>query len=231
MSMSITLSKRLAAAAAFVRDGAVLADIGTDHAYLPIYAVENGVAVRAVAADINDKPLASAVSNIKKHGLTDRITCILTSGFDGLDSYGITDAVIAGMGGELIASLIDASDFIGTEGFRLIIQPMTMPDAARAALFRHGFTVVGEYTLKEDGKIYTVVAADYTGNFAEADRFTLLYGDLDARKYENDAVRAEYFVRETEKYKRIIDGKKKAGIETAEEESIRSMLTERISKP
>lgn len=225
--MNITLSKRLTAAVGFVRQGAVLADIGTDHAYLPIYAVENGIAERAVAADINKKPLASARANTEGHGLTDKITCVLTSGFDGLDGYGITDAVIAGMGGELIASIVDAADFIRRDGFRLIIQPMTMPEAARAALFRNGFSVICEYTLKEDGKMYTVIAADYTGKITKASVFALLYGNLNARKYESVEVEYEYFKREIAKYKRIIEGKRMAGIIPEEEEKILYKLTER----
>ncbi len=226
--MNSILSKRLTAALGCVRQSAILADIGTDHAYLPIYAVEKGITSRAVAADINEKPLASAMANIEKCGLTDRITCVLTSGFDGLDGYGITDAVIAGMGGELIASIVTAADFIKKDGFRLIIQPMTMQDAARRALFECGFSATDEYTLIEDGKLYTVISADYTGDaVTDADTLTLLYGELDRRKYENDAVRDEFFKRETAKYIRIINGKKSAGLDFSAEAEILSKLTEK----
>ncbi len=226
--MIFTLSKRLTAVVEFVRHGSVLADIGTDHAYLPIYAVENGISRRAVAADINKKPLASAVNNIENHSLSDLIECVLTSGFDGLDSYGITDAVIAGMGGELIASIVSAAEFIKKDGFRLIIQPMTMPHIARRALDEHGFTVTDECTLKEDGKLYTVISADYSGaTCTDADEFTYLYGDLDARKYESDEVRSEYFAHETAKYMRIINGKTSAGINCESEKAILQKLTEK----
>lgn len=226
--MNIILSKRLTAVARFVRHGAFLADVGTDHAYLPIYAIQNGIAERAVAADVNKKPLASAIANIEKYELTDEITCVLTSGFDGLDKYGITDAVIAGMGGELIAMIVDDAEFIRRDGFRLIVQPMTMPDAARAALCRNGFSVSDEYTLKEDGKLYTVISADYIGKtVANASPFFLAYGDLDARKYENDDVMYEYLNREICKYKRIIEGKRMAGLSAEAEEKLLYKLNER----
>lgn len=229
--MNMSLSKRLAAAVAYVREGSVLSDVGTDHAYLPIYAVENGLAKRAIASDINDGPLKNAESNIKKHGLSDKISCVLTSGFDGLDSFGITDAVIAGMGGELIADIVNAADFIKTDGFRLVVQPMTMLDTARSALFRLGFSILNEYVLKEDGKFYTVISAEYTGiSSEENDVFTLTYGEPSKRDYESDEVRSEFYRREAGKYERIIAGKRSAGICVCEEETILKKLTERAMK-
>lgn len=226
--MNMSLSKRLTAAVTYVRNGSVLADIGTDHAYLPIYAVENGLAERAVASDINEGPLENAESNVKKHGLSDKISCIHTSGFKGLDTFGITDAVIAGMGGELIANIVEAADFIKINGFRLVIQPMTMLDIARAALFASGFSILNEYVLKEDGKFYTVISAEYTGQiFEENDAFTLMYGDPCKRKYESDEVKIEFYKHETVKYERIIAGKRNAGICVFEEETILKKLTER----
>ncbi len=230
-NMSIILSKRLSAAAVCIRRGAVLADIGTDHAYLPIYAVASGAAARAIAADINKKPLDCAAANIEKYALSDKIECVLTSGFKGLDGYGITDAVIAGMGGELIASIVTDADFIRHLGFRLIIQPMTMPDAARRALFACGFSVTDEYTLAEDGKLYTVICADYTGKvLSDADEFMLLYGELAARKFENDAVRREYFAREAAKYRRIINGRASAALSSDSEKMLLDKLIETENK-
>ncbi len=223
------LSKRLNAAAAYIRKGAVLADVGTDHAYLPIFAVENGIASRAVASDINEGPLKNAESNIEKHGLSEKIECMLTSGFAGLDSFGITDAVIAGMGGELIATIIKNANFIRQDCFRLIIQPMTMHETARKALFALGFSIVGECVLKEDGKFYTVICADYTGNAVfDVDDFSLLYGDESLRNYESDNVRKEYLTREISKYERISKGKRSAGIYADAEEEIVRKLKERL---
>lgn len=223
------LSKRLNAAAAYVRKGAVLADVGTDHAYLPIFAVENGIASRAVASDINEGPLKNAESNIERHGLSEKIECVLTSGFEGLDGFGITDAVIAGMGGELIATIIENASFIRRDCFRLIIQPMTMHEAARKALFSLGFSVIGEYVLKEDGKFYTVICADYTGDVAfDVDDFLLLYGDESLRNYESDNVRKEYLTREISKYERISKGKCSAGINTDAEDETARKLKERL---
>lgn len=219
------------AAVAYVRKGSILADVGTDHAYLPIYAIENGLSERAVASDVNDGPLKNAESNIKKHGLSDKISCVLTSGFDGLGSFGITDAVIAGMGGELIADIIEAADFIKINGFRLIIQPMTMLDTVRSALFDLGFSILNEYVLKEDGKFYTVISAEYTGEIFEKNyAFNLIYGDPCKREYENDEIKYEFYKREIGKYERIIAGKRTAGISVCEEETILKKLKERAMK-
>ena len=86
--------KRLEAAAKLVRPGAFVADIGTDHAYLPIYLVGKGIATRAVASDINRGPLDRAASNIRAAGLEERITLLLTDGVVGLCGLGITDYII-----------------------------------------------------------------------------------------------------------------------------------------
>ena len=103
---------RLGRAADFVREGAVVADIGTDHAYLPIYLLLSGKIKFAVASDINRGPLDSAKRNAAKYGLTDKMRFTLANGLDGLplEEDGVSDIVICGMGGELIAQIIAASE-------------------------------------------------------------------------------------------------------------------------
>lgn len=218
--------KRLSAAAGFIRRGAVFADIGTDHALLPIWAVANGIAVRAVASDVNEGPLRRARENAARYGVGNRVRCVLANGFEGIESYGISDAAICGMGGELIADIVERAAFIKSNGFRLIVQPMTIPDAARRGLWRAGFAIMDELTVCEGDKFYTVICADYCGIVRTVDEFTALYGDIAARKFESDDVRINYFKHEIGKYEQIIKGKNSAGLDVSAEREIIRRLTE-----
>ena len=230
MAMERMLSlprKRLFAAAGFIRRDAVFADIGTDHALLPIWAVTNGIAVRAVASDVNEGPLRRARENAARYGVGDRVQCVLANGFDGMESYGITDAAICGMGGELIADIVKRAALIKSDVFRLIVQPMTMQDAARRGLWRAGFDITDELTVCEGDKFYTVICADYCSVVNnEFDDFTALYGDIAARKFESDDVRINYFKHEIGKYEQIIKGKNSADLDVSAEREIIRRLTE-----
>ena len=156
------LDRRLTAAADFVRPGAVFADIGTDHAYLPVFLAEKGRIKRAVAADINRGPIERAAVNIFSSGYSKIISTKQTDGLTGLDGMGITDIAICGMGGELIAKIIDAAEFTKDKSIRLILQPMTKAEVLRAYLSQNGFKIVGEALAKED-KVYQIICAEYTG--------------------------------------------------------------------
>ena len=158
----IKLSERLRTAASYVRSGAFVADIGTDHAYLPIYLVVNGIANQALASDINEGPIMKARENIAKFLLTDKIFTQISSGLDGVTKYSPTDIVICGMGGELIARIIEASPYVKKAGIRLILQPMTCITELREYL-SHGFNIIDESIVCEDGKIYQIICAEYDG--------------------------------------------------------------------
>ena len=118
--MKHPIGKRLLSAAEFVRQGAYFADIGTDHAYLPLFLLEGGKIERAVCSDINAGPLETAKRNAEEYGLSDRIIFRLTSGAEGLSDMGITDYAICGMGGELIAEIIESAPHLKDGAVRLI---------------------------------------------------------------------------------------------------------------
>ena len=157
------LDARLSTALDFVRTGAVVADIGTDHAYLPAALVLSGRAVSAIAADINPGPLVHAAETVAKYGLADRITLRETDGLHGLEGMGVTDILIFGMGGELIARIIDEAPLACSSGIRLILQPMTKHAELRNWLCSHGFAIRGERLSQAAGKIYQTICAGYTG--------------------------------------------------------------------
>lgn len=157
------MTPRLLTAASFVRSGATVADVGTDHAYLPIYLVSAGIANCAIASDINEGPLARAEANVRKYDLSDRISLRLTPGLAGIEADAPTDILICGMGGELIASILEAATFVRDPKIRLILQPMSSARELRLWLAENGFEIVEERFAAEKEKLYVVMCAHYKG--------------------------------------------------------------------
>ena len=168
--------ERLRTAAELVRQGAVFADIGTDHAYLPVFLCEEGRITRAVAADIGEGPLAVARAHIALYGLEGRIRTHLADGLAGLENEGLTDIAVCGMGGELIVQILAAAPFLRAKGVRLILQPMTHAADLRYYLAGEGFAITEERLAKAAGKYYFCFAADYIGVPYEIDRLTAEMG-------------------------------------------------------
>lgn len=154
----------------YVRGGRLVADIGTDHAYLPIYLCEqrrltpvtakNGEALCAIAADINKGPVERADQHIAEARLTQYIKTLQTDGLTGLDAFDPADIIIFGMGGELIASILAAAPWAGGAGKRLILQPMTHAEKLREYLLKTGFAIIGETLSREGDRIYQTICAE-----------------------------------------------------------------------
>ena len=120
------LDDRMMSAASFVNRGDVVADVGTDHGYLPIYLILSGIIPFAVASDIREGPLGRARKNARKYGVDQKMKFELSDGLAFLeDGCPVDDIIICGMGGETIISIIEASDYPKKSGVRLILQPMT----------------------------------------------------------------------------------------------------------
>lgn len=196
MSSSATaLGKRLLSAAEFVRQGAYFADIGTDHAYLPLFLLSEGKIPRAVCADINRGPLESARKNAESECLLEKIDFVLTDGAEGLSDRGITDYAICGMGGELIADIIKRSPHLSMPGVRLILQPMTRAANLRRYLAEGGFSVLGESYSSDGGKFYVCLCAEYTGECREISEIEAELGTLSERRALTDAERGYFDTR------------------------------------
>lgn len=159
----ITLGNRLLSVARLVRQGAVFADVGTDHAYLPLYLFERGAIDRAICSDINEGPLENARANARARGYEEKIDFILTDGAAALSGYGITDMAICGMGGELIAEIIEAAPYLKSSEVRLVLQPMTKQEHLREYLIKSGFELVGEEYSCEGKRSYLTLACEYRG--------------------------------------------------------------------
>lgn len=153
--------KRLLACAEYVSGVGIAVDVGTDHGYLPCYLAESGKCKRVIAADVNTGPLKSAQENIKNAHLTDRITTVLSDGLDNISPDGVSDVVIAGMGGELIADIVGRAR--GFYSARFILQPMSKAELLRKWLWDNGFDIVSEKVCFESF-YYTVMLVRFTGS-------------------------------------------------------------------
>ncbi|SMF88496.1 tRNA (adenine22-N1)-methyltransferase [Paenibacillus uliginis N3/975] len=136
-----------------------LADIGSDHALLPTAAVQSGICVSAVAGEVNAGPYQAAVKQVREAGLTETITVRRGDGLEVLEPGEVDVITIAGMGGGLIASILDRGMDKLSSVSRLVLQPNVGEDTLRKWLLEHGWLLINEYILEEDGKIYEVLIA------------------------------------------------------------------------
>ena len=220
---TLKLSKRLRAAADLVRHGSFVADVGTDHAYLPVALCLEGRARGAVASDINEGPISRAREHINEYGLCGSITAILADGLEKTAPYAPDDILILGMGGELIADILSKAEFIKNGNIRLILQPMTHPEILRRFLCENGYAIVEE-VLVDDDRIYQIICAEYSGVPYEYSDTELLLGKINIERG------GELFLRTVERFISIFEqrlrGKKTADGDTSEEERMLNSLKE-----
>lgn len=155
--MAIRLSKRLTALANMVTDGNRLADIGTDHGYIPIYLCQTGKIPSALAMDIGKGPLQQAQTHIAEHGLSEQIKTRLSDGMTALQSGEADTILIAGMGGGLVMKILSegAEKLTGKE--ELILQPQSEIALVREFLRARNFQILDEDMILEDGKYYPMM--------------------------------------------------------------------------
>lgn len=203
----IQLDHRLSAIAQKVRPQAYFADIGTDHGYLPVYLVQSGRISRAVAADINPKPLEQAKQTISRYGLEEQITACLSDGLIAVDPEA-EDIAVAGMGGELIAQILSGVAWIKSPDKRLLLQPMTQDPYLRQYLAQEGFSILDEIAAQDGRHLYIIFEVQYTGNAA-------MLSELDAYTgkclYKRDVLSQNYIERKYRRLCKIAEGLKKAG--------------------
>ena len=153
------LSKRLKAVAELVTPGMRLADVGTDHGYIPIYLTEAGVIPSAIAMDINKGPLERAKEHIREHGLEGKIQTRLSDGLKNLQMNEADCMIAAGMGGGLVIRILSEERDTAGSLKELILQPQSEIDSVRKYLTEEGYRIVAEDMVYEDGKYYPIMKA------------------------------------------------------------------------
>ncbi|MGT2907154.1 tRNA (adenine(22)-N(1))-methyltransferase [Streptococcus dentiloxodontae] len=160
--MSIPLSQRLLNVAQFVPKGAKLLDVGSDHAYLPLYLLEQNQIQSAIAGEVVKGPFESALRNVTQSDFSDRITVRLANGLAAFDDRdGISAITICGMGGRLIVDILDAGQEKLAKVSRLILQPNNCEDDLRLWLSQHQFVILDETIMTENGKYYEIIVAEH----------------------------------------------------------------------
>ena len=206
------IDARLLAVAELVSDGAYLADVGTDHAYLPIYLAEQGKISRAVASDIHKGPLVSAEKNIREAGFSDRIHTVLTDGLQGLEPYPVTDVAIAGMGGLMIKGILEKASAFKERKVRFILQPMQHIPDLRRYLGENGFAIQKETQATAEGKFYQIILCTYDGVVRKESELALLLGKYNIiHKKENAENFRRLCERQTDVLREKIKGLEKGG--------------------
>lgn len=136
-------------------------DTGSDHAFIPIYLMQKGICNKAVAADINRGPLNVAFKNIGKFGLTGQVAISHCYGIE--NAAGCDCLIVAGMGGQLIADILDRHNEIASAAGQLVLQPMNAPEKTRKYLWDNGYSIYFENLCTEKHKVYNVICARYNG--------------------------------------------------------------------
>ena len=173
------LSKRLLTIASFVQQGSRIADIGTDHGYLPIYLMEQGIAVSGLAMDIRKGPLDRAKEHIREAGLEEKIETRLSNGLEKLNPGEADTVIIAGMGGPLILDILRAGTLVFSEINEFVLSPQADWRGFRLGMRELGLIIRREEMVFEDGKYYLIVRAVH-GNAADeaADELSVRFGQL-----------------------------------------------------
>ena len=155
------ISKRLELVASFVPQGSILLDVGSDHAYLPIELVERGQIEGAIAGEVVEGPYQSAVKNVEAHGLKEKIQVRLANGLAAFEEADQVSVItIAGMGGRLIARILEEGLNKLANVERFILQPNNREDDLRIWLQENGFQIVAESILEEAGKFYEILVVE-----------------------------------------------------------------------
>lgn len=214
------LTPRLALAAEYCRGSRRVIDVGCDHAYLCIALVRQGVEL-AWASDLRPGPLAAAREHIRQMGETERIRTVLCPGLESFSPEDADTVVICGMGGELMASILQAAPWTGDGRHRLVLQPMTHGERLRRFLAENGYTVEREGLARESGRLYTLLQAR-GGEPPMGENNAYLFTDLLAQ----DPLFPAFLEKERRKWLRAAAGKRQAGIPAEEEDAILKRLEE-----
>lgn len=197
------LSHRLAAIASFIPPGARVADIGSDHAMLPLYLVSTGRSPGVIASDINEKPYLIACRQVEAAAAGDRVEVRKGDGLAVLRPGEVDVIVIAGMGANTIMGILSRSPEVLAGISRLVLQPMSHPGALRRWLAQNSWRLADEEVLREDGKFYVIIVAE-PGEEHWEDRFLPEVGPRLVEKCS--PVLIEYLEKIKADYQRVLSG-------------------------
>ena len=222
------LSKRLMKIASYVNYCDAIADIGTDHGYIPIYLVKNNKCNSAIASDINKGPIEKASTNIRFEGLSEKIKCLLGGGLKPLKVGEVNGVIIAGMGGNLIRDIIlEDIEKVKLYDF-LILQPAQNPEVLRKFLYNNNFEILNEDLILDDGKFYELFKVKYNENAKKINIKDEISYEISSILLEsNNSLVKDYIKSKIKKYENIITYIKD---DTSLAKKKKDILNEKINK-
>ncbi|RVU71709.1 MULTISPECIES: class I SAM-dependent methyltransferase [Lactobacillus] len=193
------MNLRLNTLAKMVDPGSRVADIGTDHAYLPIELVEKGQIDFAVASDVAEGPLENAREDIQAAGFAEKIATRLGPGLSTITAAdNIDTVVIAGMGGKLISQILNDAWLKGQHFPTLVLEPNVGEEEVRSWLMIHGYEIIAEDIMAEAGHSYELIKAKFVGKILPLTETELMFGPLILQNknevfYQKWSSQAKYF--------------------------------------
>lgn len=175
----VKLSPRLDAVASLVRDNTAFADIGCDHGFLTVYLLTQGKIRCAVAADINEGPLSRCRALVHAYSLQNKVKCVLCDGLEKISPNDAQDIAVCGMGGDMIAHILQSSEWIKNRDKHFIFNPMTHPEKLREFLCKNGFEIAKDRIVRDGDHFYSVFDAYYTGRVSTPPEWFYYIGKID----------------------------------------------------
>ena len=201
--MNIPLSPRLRLCCGFVCPGDRVADVGTDHGYLGIWLLQQGIASHVIASDIGQGPLSAAVANAQRYGYTDQMTFCLSDGVQNIP-HDFDTLVCAGMGAETMISILSNGPWLRDSRYRLILQCQTKTHLLRKYLSENGWRITEESVVRDGRFLYTAMEVEWKPGY------TLTPGEwfFPPALLENPAeCLPEYFQRTVNTLRKIVEGR------------------------
>lgn len=199
------LSKRLMKIASYVEPCKAIADIGTDHGYIPIYLVKSNICEKAIASDINKGPIEKATTNVRFEGLSKNIKCLLGPGLKPVKKGEVNGVIVAGMGGNLTRDiLVEDLEKVKLYDF-LILQPAQNPEVLREYLYNNNFQVINEDLILDEGKFYELFKVKYNENAKKIDVKDELFYEISPILLGNkNSLIDSYIKSKIERYENIV---------------------------
>ncbi len=210
----LILQPRLRALADLVGEGGRLADVGTDHGYLPVYLLQAGRIASAIASDINREPLEHARRTAGEYGVRWGIEFRLCGGLEGIAPEEVDTVVIAGMGGETIAAILSAAPWVLQSDITLLLQPMSKQEFLRHWLVENGYFFLSEHLVWDKEVLYPI----YIVKAGKRDPLTKgeIYGGV---KLQEDPLWGDYLKIQIARLRRSYEGLQQAKGEAAKEKA------------
>lgn len=206
----IKLDSRLSAVAELVREGKTVADIGTDHAYLLAYLLQQGKIKNGIAADLRKGPLENAGKTLLESEQLDNVRLVLSDGLDELNKGDCEDIVIAGMGGILIKEILERTPWVFDKNIHIIAQPMTHAEVLRRFFLENGFKILKESSATDGKRYYCIISAQYDGVNRAAEEWYTYVGELIKNR---DNVSQTYIEKTVAALDKKLTAMKNAGVE------------------